>query len=289
MCYIGTAMSAVRLSLMSAFAGGCLCSAVVFGLWQVAEGASASEAKQPRRSQRAVAVATAATAAPLVVDSPPPPAVSVATEPAHAGKAEPATSEASAALDNSGPAPAGSAVSDILMGLEAAYRARVGARAEPAPVPAASAIAAVEPAPAAVAPPLAAPPIAAPPVAPVVPVAVPVAVAAPPDVRTAALAPAAVAPLPAYAAPSAPAPSTVHYGDVNQNTYITNVRQGDLYLIQMQQLAMLQYMQMMGASSGIAAPPRFVGGGGGHQRFPSGITNPDNPWGFQFSPPNLVR
>ncbi len=95
--------------------------------------------------------------------------------------------------------------------------------------------------------------------------------------------------LPAVAALGSDRPIEIHYGDVNQNTYVTNVRQGDVYQIQLQQLAVLQYLQLLGGSPGLAASPRR--GGGGHQRtaFPSGITNPDNPWGFHFSPPNLVR
>jgi hypothetical protein len=77
---------------------------------------------------------------------------------------------------------------------------------------------------------------------------------------------------------------------VNQNTYITNIRQGDVYLIQLQQLANLQYMQMLGMASGLATPVRHSSGPAPQRtRFPSGITNPDNPWGFNFAPPNLVR
>jgi hypothetical protein len=103
--------------------------------------------------------------------------------------------------------------------------------------------------------------------------------------------------MPALAAQDAPPPppSEIHYGDVNygdQNTYITNVRQGDVYLIQMQQVAMLQYMQLLGMSSGLAAPAGHVGGAGHQQQrgaLSSGITNPDNPWGFHFARPHLVR
>ena len=125
------------------------------------------------------------------------------------------------------------------------------------------------------------------------PTVTPTAAVAPAAVAPAAVAPAAVAAqapvVQAFAAQDPPPPSEIHYGDVNQNTYITNVRQGDVYLIQMQQLAMLQYIQLLGAS-GAAAPARHVGGAG-RQRgtLSSGITNPDNPWGFHFAPPNLVR
>lgn len=95
--------------------------------------------------------------------------------------------------------------------------------------------------------------------------------------------------MPALATEDAPRPTEVHYGDVNQNTYITNVRQGDVYLIQLQQLAMLQYVQQLALTSGAAAPMRHAVGAGKRSAFPSGITNPDNPWGFHFAPLNLVR
>jgi hypothetical protein len=116
----------------------------------------------------------------------------------------------------------------------------------------------------------------------------------PAAVAPAAIAPAAVAPqlaaAPAFAGPEPAPPSEVHYGDVNQNTYITNIRQGDVYLIQMQQLAMLQYMQLLGMSSGVPAPVRNARAAvPPRANFPSGIVNPDNPWGFRFAPPNLVR
>jgi hypothetical protein len=126
----------------------------------------------------------------------------------------------------------------------------------------------------------------------------PAVAAAPPVAPPIAAAPAFAPPIaaaPAVAGPDAPPPTEIHYGDVNQNTFITNVREGDVYLIQMQQVAMLQYMQLLGMSSGLGAPTRHVGGAR-HQRgavstgaLSTGITNPDNPWGFHFAPPNLVR
>jgi hypothetical protein len=187
-------------------------------------------------------------------------------------------------------------VSDVLTQLEAAYRdrervsAQAPAQASATPegttaaAPEAHASAALEPARGVVAAPIAQ-------LIPATPAATPAAVLEPRAVAPAepALAPQA-APLPTLANQDVPPPSQVHYGDVNQNTYnITNIRQGDVYLIQMQQLAMLQYMQLLGMSAGSAAPARQ--GGGGHQRgtLSSGITNPDNPWGFHFSPLNLVR
>jgi hypothetical protein len=288
-------MSAIRLPLLCAFAGGCLSNAILFGLWHAADGAAASSAKEQQRYHHVAELAATAPAAPSVGQ--PSELAANAVQPAHELAREPAPAPE---VDSAGPAPAGSAVSDVLMGLEAAYRERVAARApaQPAstleradpPAPADNAAVAVEPVRA----------IPAPPVAEVIPVAPPVAVAALSERR--AVVPAAVAPVavpaalapepaapPAFTPQEAPPPSQVYYGDINQNTYITNVRQGDVYLIQMQQLAMLQYMQLLGLS-GAAAPQRHVGGAAARPtQFPSGITNPDNPWGFHFSPPNLVR
>jgi hypothetical protein len=305
-------MSAIRLPLLFAFAGGCLCNAAVFGLWRAAEGAGDSE--QQQRSHNVVELVTAATAAPSVAQ-PSELVAATAADHGHEAATEAAPTPVASDLDSSGPTPAGSAVSDVLTRLEAAYRERVAARA-PAQVsstqeratataaaPADGAVAAAETAPA----------VATQPVAEVIPVIPPAPAATATDPRATApaalapqvaavpafapqVAPAALAPQvaagPAFAAPDAPPPppSEIHYGDVNQNTYITNIREGDVYLIQMQQVAMLQYMQLLGMSSGLAAPARR-GGGAGHQRgaLSSGITNPDNPWGFHFAPPNLVR
>ena len=294
-------MSAIRLPLLCAFAGGCLSNALLFGLWRVGEGASDSAARQQHRSDNVVELVTAASATPSVAQPSEPVAASAADR-GHdpASEAAVAVTPVASDLDSAGPTPAGSAVSDVLTRLETAYRERVAARA-PAP---ASAI--QERAPAAAPPDTALAPTEAPPsvppqpVAEVVPAVSPVAATAPaafaPQVAPAALAPQQPAAMPALAAqdaPPPPPPSEIHYGDVNygdQNTYITNVRQGDVYLIQMQQVAMLQYLQLLGMSSGLAAPGRHVGGAG-RQRgtLSSGITNPDNPWGFHFAPPNLVR
>ncbi|MEP7049540.1 MAG: hypothetical protein ABJB12_04275, partial [Pseudomonadota bacterium] len=135
-----------------------------------------------------------------------------------------------------------------------------------------------------------------------------VALVAPPAIAPAVVAPVAAAPdVPPVAAPVAVVaqndvrPPDVHYGDVNQNTYITNLRQGDTYVVQ-QQVAMLQYMQLLGLSSaaGLNQPlrPRAGRAVGArvaaqaapqYKQFPSTLTNPDNPWGFTFAPPNLVH
>jgi len=307
-------MSAIRLPLLCAFAGGCLSSAVLIGLW-TADAANGLPAPK-QHADNGEFVATKRTKprdeglvhASLVAQGEP---ARVITP----NRGQDANGEGSASKDaqepvSSAPTPPGSAVSDILTDLEAAYRQRLiaAARAEaadateaaperpttraamaqverpvatdPSPVIAARAPAAVAPAaPAAVAP-------AAP--AAVVPAAV-----VPPPV--AAVAPPPVAAAPAVVAQNDVRAPDVHYGDINQNTYnITNIRQGDVYVMQ-QQLAMLQYMQLLGMSSAVGrvAPGYGVRPAAPQtqqfRQFPSTLTNPDNPWGFNFAPPNLVH
>src|SRR6187402_3368229 len=121
-CYIRRAMSAIRLPLLCAFVGGCLSNALLFGLWRASESSDASEAKQPHRAPRVVqvvAVPSAPTAAPSAAD-PGRELVAVDAEPARTPASEPTPTEQ---------APAGSAVSDVLMRLESAYRDQVAARA----------------------------------------------------------------------------------------------------------------------------------------------------------------
>jgi hypothetical protein len=287
-------MSAIRLPLLCAFAGGCLSNAVLFGLWRGAEGDWA--AKQQQRSHNVVELVTAASAAPSIAQ-PRELAATTIVGHGHDAATEAAPTPAASDLDSVGPTPAGSAVSDVLTRLEAAYRESVAARApaqassrqehSPAAAPADGAVAATEAAPSVPPPPVAE-------VIPAAPVGPPVAATEARTATPAAFAPQVVpdtlapqvAALPTFAAPDAPPPTEIRYGDVN----ITNVREGDVYLIQMQQVAMLQYMQLLGMSSGVAAQGRHVGGAG-HQRgtLSSGIINPDNPWGFRVAPPNLVR
>jgi len=301
-CYARSVMRAIRLPLLCAFAGGCLSNALLFFLWRSPDTAGSLAIKQ-HRSHPVVALAAAAPAAP---DLPPnePGAANVAEDGAHV-TAEPAHPAAPPTSDNTeAPPPAGSAVSDVLTSLEAAYRERVSERA-PAPptqtaeaatpTAAANTVAAPEPARSAAPPPAVDVPLppapraldaratAPAPMAPSTPAA-PAAVVPP----MAAVAPQAP-PAPAFAAEDAPPPAQIHYGDINQNTYITNIRQGDVYLIQLQQLAVLQYMQMLGASANAAPASRHTRGAPPSRAFPSGIINPDNPWGFHFTPPNLVR
>lgn len=291
-------MSATRLSLLGAFAGGCLSAGVLFGLWRAETGAGAATQKPVARNSALVAASIIDPGTALGAGQQRDATADAARTPIAAAQTEPAPAEAAAdAVASAPPAPkdaqdatpGGSAVSDVLTDLEAAYRqrliaaARAEAEAERAPTPAPVA---ANPAPAPVeARPEVAPPRAAAPVVPVM----------------AAVAPEPAAPVPSEppAPPPAPVaqndvrPPDIHIGDVNQNTYITNVRQGDVYVTQ--QLAMLQYMQFLGAASA-AGPtqPAHVTRGAAQRspqfrQFPSTLTNLDNPWGFNFAPPNLVH
>lgn len=294
-------MSVIRLPLLCAFVGGCLSSAVVFGLWQADRPADAPAPKQAARKVEVVAPTRALTNAEPRRE----PIVDRVVEPGPSAPAEAAlTQDAKSPPEegNGAAVPAGSAVADVLTRLEAEYRERVAAAAPapsapPAAIVSASTVVPVA-APVAVAPTtVAAAPTAVAPVAALSPAAavapapvVSVVAAAPAPAAQAAVVQATVAAAPAYAPQSDPRTRDVHIGDTTQNTYITNVRQGDVYVMQMQQIAMLQYMQLLGmqAAGGAVAPMRQVRAVA-PQRFNSGITNPDNPWGFNFAPPNLVR
>jgi len=288
-------MSAVRLPLLCAFAGGCLSSAVLFGIWR-ADGGAAASAQQPRAHQ------TELVSASLVAPKADPRAEAADDRASLAAQREPAPSEsaerradalpASDAVDPSTmPTPGSSAVSDVLTDLEAAYRQRLiaaaRAEAEAAPPPAA-----VNPTPAPAEPPREVAAQAVAPAAAVAPVSAPV-VPAPADLPPPPSAP-PVSPPVLVAQNDLRPPDNIHVGDINQNTYnITNVRQGDVYVTQ--QLAMLQYLQLLGASNaGLAQPTHAARGLSQRQapqfkQFPSTLTNLDNPWGFNFAPPHLVH
>jgi len=290
-------MSSTRLPVLCAFAVGCLSSAVLLGVWRADSQAEAA-AQKPRVQETERALPPSEQRGRLGPDSAPAPALvpaPIAARESDANSAPPATEDA---RDVSAPAaPGGSAVSDVLTDLEAAYRQRLiaAARAEAEAAPERPSAP-----PASAAPTEPPPEVAAVPSAPVAPVAL----VTPPAAVTTAVAPAPAAP-PAAIEPQAPAapalvaqndarPVDIHIGDVNQNTYITNVRQGDVYVIQ-QQLAMLQYMQTLATpNAGSNHSARSSRGATPHQpqqfrQFPSTLTNLDNPWGFNFSPPNLVH
>jgi hypothetical protein len=283
-------MSAIRLPLLCAFAGGCLSNAVLFGVWRAAEGAGDSAVTQQHRSHNVVELVAAASATPSVA-LPSEPVAATAADHGHDAAIEATPTAAASDLDNGGPTPAGSAVSDVLTRLEAAYRERAAAQGPAQASSTQERTTAAAPADTAVAAAEAAPGVPPRPVAEVIPATPAVAVTPPRATAPVALASqvSAVSAGEAQDAPPLPPPQ-VYYGDINQNTYITNVREGDMYLIQMQQVAVLQYMQLLGMSSGLAAPARHVGGAA-HQRgtLSSGIINPDNPWGFHLAPPQLVH
>jgi len=300
-------MSSIRVPVLCAFGVGCLSSAALFGLWRADNHADAQSSKRARSAEvvNAPPVPTHAERRADVVDDSArdtaraePARVEVADRGSDA-KGEPLAAKDVQDVANTSPPPGGSAVSDVLMDLEAAYRQRLiaaaraeaAARADAEPTPDR---ATTPPTPIATEPPhdLAARVAVAPPPAPP-PAPVAIATAAPPaPVETAPPAP------PVPAAPVIVAQNDtrpVHFGDVNQNTYITNVRQGDVYVIQ-QQLAMLNYMQMTGMAANPAVTHSPYGARIGHQppqsqfrQFPSTLTNLDNPWGFNFAPPNLVH
>ncbi len=90
----------------------------------------------------------------------------------------------------------------------------------------------------------------------------------------------------------------MYLGNVQNNVYLGNVYQGEVVQMQ-QQLALLQYMQLLSLSpyARLGARGRGVPRGYFSSRpappaapaFHSELTNPDNPWGFDFPPPNYVK
>jgi len=280
------------MPVLCAFAVGCLSSAVLLGVWRADSQAEAA-ARKPRPHAAELVLPPVEHHSELAADPTPTPT-------AQADRESDTNPEPQAAKDvpdvvSAPPSPGGSAVSDVLTDLEAAYRQRLiaAARAEAE----AAAERPINPPPASAAPAEPPPEVAAQPPARVAPVALltpPAAAPAPaPAAPPAAIEP-QVPPAPALVAQNDVRPVDVHIGDVNQNTYITNVRQGDVYVIQ-QQLAMLQYMQALATPNAASARSGHVSRGvAQHQpqqfrQFPSTLTNLDNPWGFNFSPPNLVH
>ncbi|HET9956929.1 MAG TPA: hypothetical protein VFQ61_20675 [Polyangiaceae bacterium] len=96
--------------------------------------------------------------------------------------------------------------------------------------------------------------------------------------------------------------SVVYMGNVQQNIHVGDTYQGAALAAQQmavlqQQLAMIQYMQLLTLASRFprAVPPISVNRptvpiSSRHvTAFPSSITNTDNPWGFDFPPTVLVR
>jgi hypothetical protein len=80
----------------------------------------------------------------------------------------------------------------------------------------------------------------------------------------------------------------VHVGDVHQDTYVANVRQGDTVVVQ--QIPVVQYVPVFALPP--QTPPTSTARRGLTRRpppFATSLTNPDNPWGFDFPPTVLVK
>jgi hypothetical protein len=272
-----------RMPLLLVFAGGCLSGAALIGF----VGAEPERAQAPKpthafersavtfaQSNELSAVEPRAALAPPEIATPSP------------ERTEPSAGE---------PAPdSGASLADVLAGLEATYRERLVASQvrEPARPPAPE------------------------PVAPVL-----TATSGSPSMAAAAPVPTAVAqveqPTPPKSAPVPVAPAAaveseapravasredaggreVHVGDVN-HVNIGSVHVGDV--VQVQQLALLQYMQLLAltpgarvATPGVSlAPPTQAPRRSFPRRppaFSTSLTDPNNPWGFDFPPTVLAK
>jgi hypothetical protein len=273
-------MVAKRMPLLWVFAGGCLSGATLIHFWR----ADTEAAPPPTR----VAVERAADA----------PAIATASI-AHTQAASPESTGAKPTTPkdaddvSAAPAEPGHSVAEVLARLEAEYRQGLAA-ALPTEPPA-SVEQAIAPA-AVAAPPPALAPTPAPP-------ATIIATAAPPPREV----PARALPTleePAVVAAATAAPDVhvdkvdigaVHIGDVHQSTQVSYVQQNDAYLLQLQQLALLQNLQFLALSPYARLP---ASGSPAHKpngttrrppAFPTSLTNPDNPWGFDFPPTILAK
>ena len=305
-----------RLPLLSGFAGGCLSSAVLLGFWLAgAPKAAAPVTDAPRRHSAEDLSSLKSVPDPSHEQAGPDDGARRAAlhgEPTQGTnqvedeqQREPVRPEHGATTSGETAPDPGSSVADVLGHLEASYRAALAvadvrdahASAARAPTPVAApeaepsapermAAAHVPP------PPVSEPPAGEPPASPTATQAQPVVAigaAAPaangaPDTDT--WAPVAAAP-PASGGEAPPRGPEAAPANIN----INNVYQGNVY--QIQQLAVLQYIQLLAQSpsAGLAAQPRASRPGMVRtaSRFPTTLTNPDNPWGFNFSPLNLVK
>ena len=307
-----------RLPLLSGFAGGCLSSAVLLGFWLArAPKAAAPVTDAPRRHSAEDLSSLKSVPDPSHEQAGPDDGARRAALLGELGKGTNRADDEQkrgAARPEHGAAPSGetapdpgSSVADVLGHLEASYRAALAvadvrdahSSATRAPTPVAAPEAepsAPERMAAAHVPP---PPVSEPPAGE--PPASPTATQAQPVVALGAAAPAANgAPDTDTSAPVAAAPPASRGDDPPRgleaapaNININNVYQGNVY--QIQQLAVLQYIQLLAQSpgAGLAAQARASASRPGMvrtaSRFPTTLTNPDNPWGFNFSPLNLVK
>ena len=270
-CYFGS-MLGKRLPLLSAFAVGCISTAALLIALLPRDPANLPAAVKRVVRDPEAAARSASGVASITVDK--------------AVDGAPASHQQTGGALGEPPADPGTSVADVLQKLEAAYRealAVAAARNTPTVTASAHANAAERE-------PVAPPSIAATAAQPAPQVAL-ADTASTAETGAASAPPARVAlTQPAPSAPEEPRSRGDYVPDARPNLYVDNLYQGNVY--QVQQLAILQYMQLLAPLSntgqGLAArSPRET-----TQRlttFPSSLTNPDNPWGFNFHPLALVK
>ena len=251
------------LPLFSAFLGGCLFTAAVIGF-------GGSE-RRPR------AVTPSERSANMFVSP-------LETEPESESEIHPHSAPAQVVDDAGTAEEMGSSVADVLARLETAYR-KVS----------------VEPTTEASAAPVATVPVTAPSATPE-----PAPSTATSAVAVLATAPVNDAAVPESAEPAAgtepaavtePAPAT-YVAELHADIRVGDVNQGDRYPVE--ELVVLQYLQLLALSSyaGLSVPPPRAHPPVRAPRlrqparsaFPiTAIPNPDNPWGYNFPPPALVK
>jgi hypothetical protein len=260
------AMFEKPLPLFSAFLGGCLFTAAVIGF-----GGSDRRPRAVTPSERSVNGFVSA----------------LEMEPEIESEIQPPPASPKAVDDAETAEETGRSVADVLARLETAYRKvsvepTTEASAAPVPVPAPSAT--PEPAPSTTA----ASAVAA------VPATVPANAAAVAESATATPPSAGTEP----AAVTEPAPAT-YVAEAQPDIRVGDVNPGDRYPIE--DLVVLQYLQLLALSSytGLSVPPPRApharARGPGLRQTPraafpiTAIPNPDNPWGYNFPPPALVK
>ncbi|HYJ10444.1 MAG TPA: hypothetical protein VEX18_15575 [Polyangiaceae bacterium] len=273
-----------RLPLLLVFAGGCLSGAALIGF--VRSEPDSARAPRPMDVSDRRALSFAPTAERMDRDD---------HEAANAAPEIAAASPKKIEPNGGEPPPeSGTSLADVLAGLEATYRERLVASQvreparPPAPEPVAPAVTAAS---------------VSPPVAAAAPVPAAVALVEPP-------APPKSVPVPAAPAPSVESEAArvvasrddarsraVHVGDVN-HVNIGSVHLGDV--VQVQQLALLQYMQLLALTprAHVAAPGAGIAPPVQAPRrqlprrpppFSTSLTDPNNPWGFDFPPTVLAK
>jgi hypothetical protein len=88
-----------------------------------------------------------------------------------------------------------------------------------------------------------------------------------------------------------PAPANVRVDNVQRDVYNGDVHQGDVNQVQ-QELAVYQFVQLLMLPSNGRVTPSAPPYGARSRRRPHAhiaITDPNNPWGFDFPPTPLVK